>query len=662
MSTREVQIADESGTSVILAALPQAPFDRVVRLAVRLLDVAIAVIGYVDPQRTVVKAVCGISKPNQLLENCGERLLQLNQGLISEGLQIFDETVSSEWLTSLPLIEEQSIRFLARIPLITREGLQVGVLCVADTVPHQRSADLELHLNDLAAIAVDAVEHQLALCQANEAENALHQAETKLLTMFSALSDSIAILDHRGRFLQVAPTESKFLYKPANELLGKSLHDVYEPTRADLFLSFIEYALSTNQTVSAEYCVPTNDGQEVWFAAKLMPLSEDTVLWVAKDISDREFAEEVLEESAAQIRLIIDSVPTRIAYVDQNLRYRFVNRPYEEWFHCQTHEIVGKHIQELLGAERYQANLPYIQTALEGETVYFQDSLPSIDGVENFFQVTYVPHFGKQNEVLGYYVMAQDITDHKRTEEILRRSEAEIRTLFAAIPDVILVFDSNGRYLKIAPTSPELLYRSADELLGKTIHDVFPPERANACQSLIHQALAENRMVSTEYSLQIGDRETWFSGNISPLTHDSVLLVARDITQQKRVEADLRMAETKYRNFFENAVVGIFQTSPEGRYLCVNSTLARMHGFDSPAEMIESLTDIGQQLYVDSDRRQAFIQSLQSQDAVFSFESEVYCKDGSTIWVSENVRAVHDSNGNLLYYEGISTDITAQKR
>ncbi|AFZ18019.1 adenylate/guanylate cyclase domain-containing protein [Allocoleopsis franciscana] len=111
----------------------------------------------------------------------------------------------------------------------------------------------------------------------------------------------------------------------------------------------------------------------------------------------------------------------------------------------------------------------------------------------------------------------------------------------------------------------------------------------------------------------------------------------------------------------ENAIEGIFQTTPSGRFISGNPALARIFGYSSPEELIRSIQDIGRQIYVDSNRRDEFIAAIQTDNAVFDFESQIYRKDGSVIWVSENTRAVRDSKGALLYYEGAVSDITVRK-
>ncbi len=138
--------------------------------------------------------------------------------------------------------------------------------------------------------------------------------------------------------------------------------------------------------------------------------------------------------------------------------------------------------------------------------------------------------------------------------------------------------------------------------------------------------------------------------------------LAQEVAERKRVEKELRQAETKYRSIFENAVEGIFQTTPEGRYLSVNPALAGIYGYETPEELMMSLTDIGGQLYVEASRRDEFIRLLHRHHTVTGFESQVYRRDGTVIWITETARAVRDASGALLYYEGIVEDISERKR
>jgi PAS domain S-box-containing protein len=124
----------------------------------------------------------------------------------------------------------------------------------------------------------------------------------------------------------------------------------------------------------------------------------------------------------------------------------------------------------------------------------------------------------------------------------------------------------------------------------------------------------------------------------------------------------VQRAEENYRSIFENSVEGIFQSTPEGRFLTVNPALARILGYDSPQELIEKITDIGRQLYVNAADRKAAARLQEERGKLVGFEFEAYRKDGQTIWVSLNRRSVYDENGRELYREGTIEDITDRKQ
>ena len=124
----------------------------------------------------------------------------------------------------------------------------------------------------------------------------------------------------------------------------------------------------------------------------------------------------------------------------------------------------------------------------------------------------------------------------------------------------------------------------------------------------------------------------------------------------------LEVAEAKYRSIFENAGEGIFQSTPDGRYITANPALARIYGCDSPEEVTAKFTDIEQQLYVDPVRRNEFLRSIEESGTVSDFESQIYRSDGSIVWISEKARAVRHSSGAVLYYEGLIEDITQRKQ
>jgi len=140
------------------------------------------------------------------------------------------------------------------------------------------------------------------------------------------------------------------------------------------------------------------------------------------------------------------------------------------------------------------------------------------------------------------------------------------------------------------------------------------------------------------------------------------LQLQAEIQERQRAEASLRQAEEKYRSIFERATEGIFQATPEGRYITANPALAKILGYTCPEDLMEQVRNIGQQLYVEPTRQEELAALIQRYDTLSDFQSQVYRQDGSIIWIVENIDTVKDEAGKLLYYEGTVSDITEQKQ
>ncbi len=150
-----------------------------------------------------------------------------------------------------------------------------------------------------------------------------------------------------------------------------------------------------------------------------------------------------------------------------------------------------------------------------------------------------------------YEQAQQEITERKQTEEAFAASEAELRALFASMHDVVLMIDRFGVYLQVAPTNPNLLVKPQEELLGKSLRDVFPAEQAETFIRVLQQVLDTKKTAQIEYDLIIGDRTVWFETTISPMTDNSTLWVVRDITERKRADDALKESQQSYQELVE---------------------------------------------------------------------------------------------------------------
>ena len=169
---------------------------------------------------------------------------------------------------------------------------------------------------------------------------------------------------------------------------------------------------------------------------------------------------------------------------------------------------------------------------------------------------------------------------------------------------------------------------------------------------------ADNEIVAVE-AVQAGAQDYLVKSQLTPGWLERSIRYA---IERHRADRTVLAAEEKYHSLFDHLVEGIFQTTPNGRYLLANMALARIYGYATPEELKDSVTDIGQRLYVEEGRRDEFVRLMQERDTITGFESQIYRKDGSIIWISENCRAIRDARGELVYYEGTVEDITQRRQ
>lgn len=223
-------------------------------------------------------------------------------------------------------------------------------------------------------------------------------------------------------------------------------------------------------------------------------------------------------------------------------------------------------------------------------------------------------------------------------------------------------FVSDGCYRLTGYQPAELLLNSQ-----RSYESITHPEDRAQVRRMVDEAVRKRQRFDVEYRILHADggyRWVWERG-VGVFAADGELLaiegLIQDVTDRKQAFQALREAERRYHSLFDNAIEGIFRTTPEGQYLDANPALARIYGFDSTEELASSLRDIRAQLYVDPERRSEFMRIVKARGSISGFESQVYRKNGDIIWISENARAVTDDNGVVLHYEGTVEDVTERK-
>jgi PAS domain S-box-containing protein len=299
----------------------------------------------------------------------------------------------------------------------------------------------------------------------------------------------------------------------------------------------------TGEPFRMEYRQFAKDGSVVWVRDEAVLVREEEGnpsywLGIQLDITEQKRAEEALKESELRLRTVVANAPVVLFAIDRRGTITLSEGKGLGALGLESGEIVGRSVSEVFGDNALL--LADIDRALGGEEFSAVREGPSWA-----FELWYSPLRASTGEVTGVIGVATDVTERREAEERVRASEAELRALFEAMNDVILVLDSEGRYLEIAPTNPSLLYRPSEDLIGKTLHEVFPREQADEFLGRVRRVLESRQAANLEYSLLIGGREVWFAGTVSPMLEDRVLFVARDITEYKKAEEEIKEANRR---------------------------------------------------------------------------------------------------------------------
>lgn len=429
------------------------------------------------------------------------------------------------------------------------------------------------------------------------------------------------------------------------------------------------------------------------------------------DITERKRAEVALRESEEKYRTVFTSIDEGFCVVEMLLDeqgkphdYLFleINPMFEQLTGLRN--AIGRTARELVpGLEEFWVEI-YGRVALTGEPVRFEHFA---EPMNRWFNV-HASRVGDETS-RRVAIVFTNITERKRAEVLLaaEKKVLELIVTGAAMPEVLdtLMRETEAQstdgmlcsVLLADEKGQRLLHGAASSLppaYNEAIHGIVIGPSTGSCGTaaferkpvFVTDIAADSRWadfkdLATTHGLGachstpilssqgrlLGTIAMYYRRPHNPGAHDRQLIeraaqLAGIAIERSQAEEALRESEARYHSIFEKAVGGIFQTTLDGKYVAVNPALARMYGYDSPNDMIATITDIASQLYVDPGRRNEFLRVMQAQKEVTGFEALVYRKDGSFMWISESARTLRDQTGTVVGYEGTVEDITERKR
>ncbi len=377
-------------------------------------------------------------------------------------------------------------------------------------------------------------------------------------------------------------------------------------------------------------------------------------------------AEEALRQSEETFRLAFDHANDGMCLVSPEGYFLKVNKRLCDLFGYSQDEFQALQFNDLTHPEDQDVGAVPVRKMLKDElqNAKFEKRYLHKDGSVVWASLSTTLLRDETGVPLHFVTHVTDITERKQAEEALRESESRFRTTFEQAAVGIAHVAPDGRWLRVNRKLCDIVGYSREEFLHLTFQDITHPDDLDVDLEYVRQVLTgeiptysmEKRYFRKDGSI------VWIYLTVSLVLDEAgrpknFVSVIEDITDRKRAEEALRESREQYRNLFENAPVGIFQSTPAGKYLALNPEGARLYGFSSPEELKESISDIGGQQYVNPADREEVKRLMEEKGEVYGLEYRRKRKDGSTGWASLYAKAVPDGDGQVIYYDGFIVDI-----
>jgi two-component system cell cycle sensor histidine kinase/response regulator CckA len=497
-----------------------------------------------------------------------------------------------------------------------------------------------------------------------ESVKSLHRHNTELIR-------SITRTDAKGRVIYTTPYDRNAIGKDISS--QKHIREIMEtrkPVISDVFFSVQGYSaialhvpIFTNGTYNGTIGVAVNFQSLAKRYLEAIKIGKTGYAWVISRDGTELFCP-VPGHAGKSVFENCKDYPSILAMAEDMLKKREGITTYSfDKIRGQKVDVVNKHaifMPIIIGNTFWSVVVASSEDEILSSLVGFRNRLVMVIGVLLLGGILF-SYYG-----LKAWFIVREEGKRRQIEGALKESESKFRVLAENSASVIFVIQED-KYIYINPAFTAATGYTLEDLASMNFWDLISPDMRELVKARgIARQNREN--IPPAYDLKFltksgEEKYGSFSAALIEFQHKPAILgTVLDVTGRKRMEDALRDSEEKYRNIFENAVMGIFQSTPEGRVLNANPALASICGYDSPQEMIDALTDIGTQLYVHPEDRKLIKELLQKQGFAERFETQFYRKDGGIVWVSMNVHTVKDSAGNITFYEGILGNITVRKQ
>ena len=500
-----------------------------------------------------------------------------------------------------------------------------------------------------------------------QAEKKLRTGEERYKSYIDVTMQLAWTTNDKGEIVEDNPSWSKYTGRGYEEIKGFGWIEDIHPDDRDRTGQIWRKAVAEKSFYETEYRLRRYDGVYRDYLARGIPLLDENGSvreWVGTciDITDRKLAEDALRLSEEKFAKAFQSSPDAFLLTSvPDGRITEVNAGAILLSGYSTEEMLGRTTTELgLWADPAARDAYMAEIQREGRAANFETSFRIKSGAI----ITGLISGGiiQLRDGKCFLSVIRDITERKQAQEELDVSQRLLSSMVDAITESAFLMTPDGTIILANEAVAQRLGTTPGTMAGKSVYDLIPLELAQMRRLQIEEVVRSRAAVHFE-DTRLGRHILNSIYPVLDLKGDvgQLAVFGYDITERKRMEEALRESEEKFRNLFDNALEGVYQTTPEGRLISANMALARMFDYESPEEMINAITDLASQIYANQDDRKIAVGIFREMGFIKDFECQMRRKDGSIFWASYNGRLTKTPDG-IPCFEGFIMDITGRKR
>ncbi|MEI6091389.1 MAG: PAS domain S-box protein [bacterium] len=512
--------------------------------------------------------------------------------------------------------------------------------------------------------------HCLDVTDRKMAEEKLIESEEKYRLLLENSGIGVGVYSLDGDILFFNQKAIENLGGKPEDYIGKNLKDVFGEEAGTVYINRVLEAAKSATSIEYEDFVELGSGK-LWFLSNHSRIKNNkgdiiSVQVLAHDITERKLAENLLKGSEGKYRSIFENIQDAFYQVDLAGIVLEISPSIKNLSEFEREEIIGQPVENYYDNPS-DGEILSNEIMKSGEIRDYESKFKTKTGKVKDISINAKLMFDSEGKPSHIDGAIRDITERKLAEEQIQKISNHYQALIEKAPDGIVLINTEGDFKYVSPSARKMFgYSQTDEIFGSPARFTHP-EDLNYVLSNLAQIYQDPTFAPTLQYRFIDKNGNWkwvestFTNLLGDSSVEAIVINFRDITDRKLAEEQIKASEQKFRELFENSLMGISEADLTGDLININMAYAKMYGYDSPQEMMSEVLNVAQ-LYAHTEERQEVLKILGDQGFMEPRQIELIKRDGTHFFAIVSAKGIKDNEDKLISYQASHIDITERKQ